>query len=223
VTRRPVPPPPGGHSAEDPHADLTARARIGRAALELFARDGYDRSTIRAIASRAGVSPGLVRHHYGSKGALREWCDRLVFDTVRRVHARLLEDPGRAASMRDELRPLRRYVVRALIDGSKVVSALFDEMVGMTEQWMDRVNDELADPPLTDLATRATLVTAMALGIPMLHEHVSRHLGQDVLEPEGDRLASLALLDIYSRPLMNAKDADVAAASFGPLESRGGA
>ena len=42
-------------------------AWIREAALEHFARDGYDRATIRAIAQTAGVSPGPLRHHYGSK------------------------------------------------------------------------------------------------------------------------------------------------------------
>jgi len=46
--------------------DLTARARIREAALRHFADDGYEGATIRAIARSAGVSPGLLRHHYGS-------------------------------------------------------------------------------------------------------------------------------------------------------------
>ncbi len=45
-------------------ADLTARARIREAALRHFAEEGYERATIRAIAATAGVSPGLVRHHF---------------------------------------------------------------------------------------------------------------------------------------------------------------
>src|ERR1017187_2273073 len=77
--------------------DLTARARIREAALEHFARDGYDRATIRGIANTAGVSPGLLRHHYGSKDALREACDNYVFEILHRVNAQLLEDPGTTA------------------------------------------------------------------------------------------------------------------------------
>ena len=54
--------------------DLTARARIRDAALLHFGEQGFDRATIREIARTAGVSSGLVRHHFGSKQALREAC-----------------------------------------------------------------------------------------------------------------------------------------------------
>ena len=51
--------------------DLTARARIRDATLEHFTEYGFDRATIRDIARAAGVSPGLVRHHFGTKDELR--------------------------------------------------------------------------------------------------------------------------------------------------------
>jgi len=53
-------------------ADLTARARIRNAALELHARQGADHTTIRQVAELAGVTHGLVRHHFGSKAGLRQ-------------------------------------------------------------------------------------------------------------------------------------------------------
>lgn len=40
------------------------------AARELFAQDGFERTTIRAVASRAGVDPALVMQHYGNKEGL---------------------------------------------------------------------------------------------------------------------------------------------------------
>ena len=77
--------------------DLTARARIREAALVHFAEDGYERATIRGIAQTAGVSPGLLRHHYGSKDALRAACDEYVFEALRQLNAQLLVDPGSTA------------------------------------------------------------------------------------------------------------------------------
>ena len=70
--------PPGDRSA--PPGDLTARARIRDAAIRHFADEGYERTTIRGIAVTAGVSPGLLRHHFGSKEELRR--------AVRRAHRR---------------------------------------------------------------------------------------------------------------------------------------
>jgi len=46
------------------------RARILSAARQLFGQAGYDRATIRAIAERAGVNPGLVMHYFQSKELL---------------------------------------------------------------------------------------------------------------------------------------------------------
>jgi AcrR family transcriptional regulator len=44
--------------------------RILSAARRIFAELGYDRTTIRAVASAAGVDPGLVMHYFGSKDLL---------------------------------------------------------------------------------------------------------------------------------------------------------
>ena len=46
------------------------RAKILGAAREQFARYGYDRATIRAIATSARVDPKLVMHFHGSKDDL---------------------------------------------------------------------------------------------------------------------------------------------------------
>lgn len=49
--------------------EVTRRA-ILEAARATFARAGYERATIRAIASRAKVDPALVHHHFGTKEEL---------------------------------------------------------------------------------------------------------------------------------------------------------
>ena len=45
-------------------------ASILDAARQLFAESGFERATIRAVASRAGVDPALVMQHFGSKEGL---------------------------------------------------------------------------------------------------------------------------------------------------------
>ena len=190
--------------------DLTARARIREAALEHFARDGYERATIRAMAKTAGVSPGLLRHHYGSKEDLREACDHYVFEMLHRVNTELLADPSATAQTQQTSQPFGRYVARSLADGSPTVGPIFDELVTMTEAWLARADDSRTDTPTVDRRVRAALVTAMKIGVPLLHEHVSRALGTDMFGPDGDRLIALALLDIYSHAIL---DEDVAASA----------
>lgn len=45
-------------------------ASIVDAAQELFAEVGFERTTIRAVAARAGIDPALVMHYYGNKEGL---------------------------------------------------------------------------------------------------------------------------------------------------------
>jgi AcrR family transcriptional regulator len=194
--------------------DLTARARIREAALKHFADEGYERATIRAIAQTAGVSPGLLRHHYGSKEALRTACDEHVFEMLRRVNADLLDDPGSSARSQQISKRFGRYVARSLVDGSASAGPIFDEMVTLTEQWLARADESRSDPPAIGRRIRAALVTAMAIGIPLLHEHVSRALGTDMFAPEGDRLVARGLLDIYSHKLLDEDTASAAEKEF---------
>lgn len=199
--------------------DLTARARIRKAALAQFAEHGFERTTIRGIAAVAGVSPGLVRHHFGSKQALREAVDAHVHQEIRRLSDEAMINGERgdlslSAISRQAIRPFQGYLVRALLDGSATIATIFDEMVGPTEQWIALADTNRTDPPLADRRTRAAVLTAMALGVPLLREHLSRVLGVDTFSLEGDRRVALAMLDIYSHALLNPELAATARAGL---------
>ncbi|MGR6316412.1 TetR/AcrR family transcriptional regulator [Micromonospora soli] len=56
--------------ASGPRRSDATRAAILRAARERFAADGYDRTTIRAIAADARIDPSMVMRYYGSKEGL---------------------------------------------------------------------------------------------------------------------------------------------------------
>jgi AcrR family transcriptional regulator len=202
---------PGGAAVA--YGDLTARARIREAALRHFAEEGYQRATIRGIAQTAGVSPGLLRHHFGSKEELRAACDDYVFEILRRINAQLLGDLGGVAAAQGAAKPLQRYIARALADGSVTAAPLFDEMVTLTEQWLARADEGRPVPPTVDRRIRAALVTAMAAGLPLLHEQVSRVIGADIFGPAGERVLSLGMVDIYSHPLLSEETAAAAAAA----------
>lgn len=53
-----------------PTGTSDSRDRILSSARELFARNGIDKTTIRAIAAGAGVDPALVHHYFGTKQQL---------------------------------------------------------------------------------------------------------------------------------------------------------
>ncbi|HET8970086.1 MAG TPA: TetR family transcriptional regulator [Candidatus Nanopelagicales bacterium] len=50
--------------------ESNARDRILLAATEEFGEHGYDGTTTRGIAARAGVDPALLHHHFGTKADL---------------------------------------------------------------------------------------------------------------------------------------------------------
>ena len=69
-----------------------SRERLLRAACELFADRGFDRTTARDIGERAGVDPALIARYFGSKAQL--YIEALNAETGTDLPADLLE-PGR--------------------------------------------------------------------------------------------------------------------------------
>jgi AcrR family transcriptional regulator len=53
-----------------PRDSAATRAALLAAARELFATAGYDGTTVRAVAERAGVNQALLFRHFGSKDGL---------------------------------------------------------------------------------------------------------------------------------------------------------
>ncbi|MCV7068796.1 TetR/AcrR family transcriptional regulator [Mycolicibacterium farcinogenes] len=124
--------------------DLTAKARIRNAALDLYAKHGQDRISLRAIASEAGVTLGLVQHHYKTKAGLRDAVDQLVVDYFADALAEVpdTDHPNGLAAARDEAvrrmleanPPVVNYVRRALLDPSGENLHLLDVLVELTER-----------------------------------------------------------------------------------------
>src|SRR5258708_6418743 len=57
------------HAQEQPHGGRRGdtRARIQQVALELFAEQGYERTSLREIAERLGVTKAALYYHFKSK------------------------------------------------------------------------------------------------------------------------------------------------------------
>jgi AcrR family transcriptional regulator len=85
------------------------RAEIATAAAELFAEHGYSGATTAGIARRAGVSEGIVFHHFGSK---RELFSRVVADYGRDFVEAMFGDhqPDRPATPRAAIEAGFAYV-----------------------------------------------------------------------------------------------------------------
>jgi AcrR family transcriptional regulator len=208
--------PPGDPAFED----LTARARIRDAAIRLFAERGIDGTTVRDIAAKAGVSPGLLRHHFGSKEALRQACDRYAVDRLVKIKEELVlagkvASPGFLPSVHPTIVLLSRYVTRALLDGSPSAAAMFDDMVTLTEQWVGTHAPHLT----ADRRAYAAVLVGMQSGILAMHDHVSRALGADIYTTDGHLRMAGALADFYSHPLLDPAFVAAAREAMEPLRS----
>ncbi|MGJ6981496.1 TetR family transcriptional regulator [Aestuariimicrobium soli] len=188
-------------------ADLTPQARIRNAALALFGEHGYDRTTVRQIAHRAGVSAGLVIHHFGSKEGVREACDewvmRVILDeksvvsaggSLPQIQAFLADHP--------EMRPIMAYLVASLRHGGALAESVFDRLCQTTATLIDEgVAAGTMRAPSDREATVATLV-AYSAGASLLGSLVAGRLGGETLLDAGvyDRYA-LASLELFTHGL----------------------
>ncbi|MGV0799582.1 helix-turn-helix domain-containing protein, partial [Mycolicibacterium elephantis] len=87
-----------------PRGTSDTRERILKCARDLFARNGVDKTSIRAVAAAAGVDPALVHHYYGTK---------------QQLFAAAIEAP---VNPMDVIRPLRETPIEEL--GHKLPSVL---------------------------------------------------------------------------------------------------
>jgi AcrR family transcriptional regulator len=141
-------------------------ARILDAATQAFFSAGYDRTTIRAVASAAGVDAGLVMHYFGSKQELfRRVIDAApapeVSGTPEHVAEQIL------ASLADRLanEPTASLaLLRSMLTTPEAATAASAAIARYQAQIAAAI-------PADDAGLRAAIISAITLGVM-----VSRHL-----------------------------------------------
>lgn len=146
------------------------RDAILEAALDLFAEDGFDRTTVPAIARRAGVSPATVARHFPTKesllfpesglraAALRQAIlDRPAGEApFAAVVAAVLAQPPLAGVALDRLARTRLAIARSTVLRGRAASMLID--------WRDAVASALVEGhgvPAGDARVLAAAVAAV--------------------------------------------------------------
>lgn len=185
-----------------PPEDLTARARIRDAALVEFAERGFKGATLKAVADAAGVSIGLVQHHFGSKQGLQEACDAHVRDTVLGAAGQVQDGaevtPEFIGGMYEANELSVRYLARALVEGSPVAVALFDGGADAAERFLTQNWPEAYPPGGAEVRERAAVMAAMHLSTIVLHEHLSRRFSSDTLDRANLPRLGMAMADVYA-------------------------
>lgn len=159
------------------------KARVERAALELFAREGVDGVSIKQVAGAAGISDGAMYRYYKSKDALAA----ALFETI---HVRLYNLVEAALAEASGFEDAVRRVVAVYCEAADDDAALFS--YHLTHMYRFGAENEPGRPdPVTLIAERlrqamadgdlpqgdAEVKTAAALGVvlqPTAHRMVGR-------------------------------------------------
>lgn len=189
-------------------SDLTAHARIRNAALKLFGEKGAAATSIREVARAAGVSPGLVQHHFKSKLALESAVSAYVAGKMGELAGAGLE-PARTAQTLTlgaaVVGFIRRnpelvtYLRRVILEDDEVGRRLLDSIVQLSRTLNRRLqaNHLLRrnlDPVWTPLNTMI-----LVLGPLLLEPALNRYLDHRLRSEEGLVRWDAAVEDLYLR------------------------
>jgi AcrR family transcriptional regulator len=191
--------------------DLTARARIRGAALELFSQQGVGATSMRSVAARAGVSPSLVVHHFGSKAGLREAVDRWVVGVFADVLGGLDLDQsfdGLGSQIEHAIstviggdRHLRDYLALSLAAPGDASQRLFDDLMDLLERGIDGLDRSGHVNPAIDRTWRSYTAAFIVLGPVLLSHRIEPRLGVAAFDPAAVRDRSRCNMGVLSSGL----------------------
>ena len=168
------------------------RQRVVEAALEVFSEHGAAKSTLQMVANAAGVSVGLVQHHFGSKENLVEAVTAHALAVIRTEMAR----PLTAAPNESVLEMGRRvsfllarqltavdYLASLLVEGAPAGAVFFDTTAAIGLARWRRLADEGGAADDLDLVWAALNPLVLVLGAVIMRRHIDRHLPEPFVSP----------------------------------------
>ena len=191
--------------------------------MALFAERGFDGVTVRDISTAAGVSVGLINHHFGSKEGLRDAVDRYFIGQFEEVLTAEATADGRSVSAQDvgldDLADLveqwigrhiedwdasKAYMRRALLEGNDWGASLFERFYNVVRTGVDRM-DALGNlRPDVDRLWLPFLIMYLEVGTLLLEPYVNRILGKSAFDRTLWRRRHRAYLDLIYRGTMPA-------------------
>jgi AcrR family transcriptional regulator len=154
-----------------PAGNSDTRERILASARELFARNGIDRTSVRAVAAGAGVDAALVHHYFGTKQQLFAAAIHLPIDPMT-VLVPMRETPLEELGLRLPTMLLHIWdsemgagliaTLRSLIAGNEVglVRSFFQEVI------VAEVGPRVDNPPGTG-RIRVQFAASQLMGVVM--------------------------------------------------------
>lgn len=154
-------------------------------ALRVFARDGYARASIDALAAESGVSSRTIYNHYGDKAALFR---AVILDSAHRVAAHEIDQAGRLLGR-----------ILDLEDDLVTFGLAWSTPDPVTETHFALVRHVRADAVHIDPATLDAWQQAGPLRVRgALAGHLRRHADAGLLEITDEMVAALHLVQLTS-------------------------
>lgn len=155
------------------------REQLLQVAIEEFARNGFEKTSIRSIAKVAGASPALLIHYFATKDQLvREAIIETLGVWIGEEKAALAKDPETRISDWVALvksgQTKLQFFRQVLLANNEYSAALFEYAVLETRQMLQSGIASGQFRPLQDVDTAAALLTSQAMAnlvfLPQLEE-----------------------------------------------------
>lgn len=165
--------------------EATKRSLLA-AAVEVFAKEGFDGATTREVAARAGVNEGLIQRYFGGKAGLLQaivagmWGEKLTTCRLAppteclktEIAGFLKHEIGQAATNRDFMRVL---LSRALVDpdlAAMLKRHYKESRIPLLVQRLAHFKEDGRLDPATDLQTLAATIITFAFGLGFMQQVV---------------------------------------------------
>lgn len=176
-------------TSEEAHGRAARRAatqaRILSAARQEFGDRGFEATTVRDIARRAGVDPSLVLQHYGSKSTLFTAAIRLPPDQPEEAMAHLVDVLGVRAR---PLPPEMQALVRSMLTSPEAAEAIRRHLD-------ERIANLASSIGGDDAELRAAVTVSSVLGLTLARHFlglraISSAAEEDIVRVAGDALTA---------------------------------
>lgn len=167
------------------------KERLLEAAIELFGRDGFEGTSVRAIADYAGVSFALIRVAFGSKEGLRNEAERAVFDEIfdMSTFAGFLSSPddvmnfihGQTKHV-EKIKSKLPFIRRSILEQRPAANDFIRRMIDhLSNNGIYRLRHELPEDSWLDDPVRLVM---MRLGYFLLAPNIEQTTGVDLMAIE---------------------------------------
>jgi TetR/AcrR family transcriptional regulator, regulator of cefoperazone and chloramphenicol sensitivity len=196
-------------------SDLKAKTRIRDATLALIAERGTARTTVRAIAERADVSPALVLHHFASKQGVLDEVSNWVLETLKaatreRSSAATAADAHEKRQagldrLLDRLPQLGGYLRQMLPEASPEALRWFCEATRITEEDLTLREQAGFARQSSDVQAESAMLVILSMAPILLRPFIEAALEVDLSTETGRRRWRNAQSELLTSALYPAK------------------